>query len=83
LSRVDDNARRELDAIAQLLRAIGGGDPAPLDRLRMSRQLRDRSGRLERELVVAARTNGATWQQIGDALGVPRQTAHRRHHARE
>jgi hypothetical protein len=29
--------------------------------------------------VNAARRNGATWEQIGDALGVSRQAAHQRY----
>jgi len=32
----------------------------------------------ERQLVALARSEGKTWDEIGDALGVPRQTAHRR-----
>ncbi len=32
----------------------------------------------ERQVVAAARAEGKTWQEIGDALGVPRQTAHRK-----
>lgn len=31
--------------------------------------------RIRREQVVAARAAGASWQQIGDALGVTRQSA--------
>jgi hypothetical protein len=31
--------------------------------------------RIRREKVVAARAAGASWQQIGDALGVTRQSA--------
>jgi len=33
----------------------------------------------ERELVIDARRAGHSWDEIGAALGVPRQTAHRRH----
>lgn len=32
----------------------------------------------ERQLVAVARSEGKTWDEIGDALSVPRQTAHRR-----
>jgi len=32
----------------------------------------------ERTLVRAARRQDATWEEIGDALGIPRQNAHRR-----
>jgi len=33
----------------------------------------------ERELVIDARREGHSWDDIGASLGVPRQTAHRRH----
>jgi DNA-directed RNA polymerase specialized sigma24 family protein len=32
----------------------------------------------ERQLVAAARAEGKSWDEIGQALGVPKQTAHRR-----
>lgn len=32
----------------------------------------------EQSLVWQARLDGATWEQVGDALGIPKQTAHRR-----
>lgn len=32
----------------------------------------------EQQLVIAARAEGKTWEEIGEALHVPRQTAHRR-----
>jgi len=35
-------------------------------------------GELASRYVAAARAAGATWQQIADALGVSRQTAHER-----
>jgi hypothetical protein len=35
----------------------------------------------ERELVVVAREAGASWEEIGRALGVSRSQAHRRHAA--
>lgn len=34
---------------------------------------------LEAEQVTAARREGWTWQQIGDALGVSRQAVHKKH----
>jgi hypothetical protein len=34
---------------------------------------------LERETVQAARTAGATWEQVAKALGVTRSAAHQRH----
>jgi hypothetical protein len=36
---------------------------------------------VERDAVVAARVRGATWDQIGSALGISRQAAYLRHGA--
>ena len=36
---------------------------------------------VERDAVVAARVRGATWDQIGNALGISRQAAYLRHGA--
>ncbi|MGH8872563.1 MAG: helix-turn-helix domain-containing protein [Acidimicrobiia bacterium] len=35
--------------------------------------------RLEQTYVLAARAQGWTWQQIGDALGVSRQAVHKKY----
>jgi hypothetical protein len=50
----------------------------PLPLLLLLTQLRDSLYLEELRLVREARSSGATWEAIGDALGVPRQTAHRR-----
>lgn len=47
-----------------------------LDRVKIERLESDRAG-----LVQAARANGATWQQIGNALGTSRQAAQARYRA--
>ena len=58
------------------------GEANAVQRLGMACRLLRSARRLIEALVGSARREGATWQQIGDQLGVPRQTAHRRHHRR-
>ena len=47
----------------------------PLAALRVLTESEHELERIRREQVVAARAAGASWQQIGDALGVSRQSA--------
>ena len=47
----------------------------PLEALRVLADSELELGRLRRERVVAARAAGASWQQVGDALGISRQSA--------
>lgn len=47
----------------------------PLSALRVLTESELELERIRREQVIAARAAGATWQQIGDALGVTRQSA--------
>jgi DNA-directed RNA polymerase specialized sigma24 family protein len=49
-------------------------DPAP--GLRAVLALRRLAERLEAEQVALARRHGWSWQEIGDALGVTRQSVH-------
>ena len=49
--------------------------PDPLAALRVLTDSELELDRIRREQVVAARSSGASWQQIGDALGVTRQSA--------
>ncbi|WP_040702896.1 helix-turn-helix domain-containing protein [Nocardiopsis salina] len=51
---------------------VGG----PEDGLRAVSALRRLAERVEAEQVVRARQAGWSWQQIGDALGVTRQSVH-------
>lgn len=46
--------------------------------LRELGDLRAVVGRLELDLVALARSQGFTWKEIGAALGVSRQAAHKR-----
>lgn len=62
---------------AQLLEQAGGADPA--DGLRAVASLRLLTDRLEALHVANARRSGWTWQAIGEALGVSRQAAHKKH----
>lgn len=47
----------------------------PLSALRVLTESEHELERIRREQVIAARAAGASWQQIGDALGVSRQSA--------
>lgn len=57
--------------------AIRSDDPAA--GLRAALALRRLAERVETSQVVAARRQGWSWQQIGDALGVTRQSVHAKH----
>jgi hypothetical protein len=50
-----------------------------LDGLRLLVELRGAFERVERRFAVDAHRGGASWQQIGDALGISRQAAFARH----
>ncbi len=65
------------DDVAQQLRST---DPAV--GLRAVAALRRLAERLEAVHVAAAREQGWSWEQIGDALGVSRQSAHAKHGGR-
>jgi hypothetical protein len=47
----------------------------PLDALRELSRYESELGRLRREAIEAAREAGATWEQVGSALGMSRQAA--------
>ncbi len=56
---------------------LGSDDPAV--GLRAVLALRRLAERVETQQVAAARRSGWSWEQIGDALGVSRQAAHKKH----
>jgi hypothetical protein len=60
--------------IAELSAAISSDDPAI--GLRASLALHRLAERVEAHQVASARAKGWSWQQIGDALGVTRQSVH-------
>lgn len=62
--------------ITETIVAAESGDPAM--GLRAVVVLRRLADRLEEINVSAARRQGWTWQQIGDALGVSRQAVHKK-----
>jgi hypothetical protein len=51
----------------------------PLLGLRAALALRRLAERVEAAQVASARAQGWSWQQIGDALGVTRQSVHTKH----
>jgi hypothetical protein len=56
---------------------LAAGDPAV--GLRAVLALRRLAERVETQQVALAREQGWSWQQIGDALGVTRQSIHTKH----
>ena len=60
-------------AVDDLTRGSGGR------RLEAASRLRQAAEALVTELVVQARNEGATWADIGEALGVSTQAAHQRY----
>jgi hypothetical protein len=60
--------------IDQVATAISSGDPAL--GLRAVLALQRLAERLEADQVATARRQGWSWQQIGDALGITRQSVH-------
>jgi len=59
---------------AEIASAIASNDPAL--GLRASLALHRLAERVEADHVASARRHGWSWQQIGDALGVTRQSVH-------
>jgi len=60
--------------VAEIAIAINSEDPALA--LRAAPALHRLAERVEASQVAAARRKGWSWQQIGDALGVTRQSVH-------
>ena len=69
--------RLTVDAAPDLAQSAGSGDPAI--GLRAVAALRKLVERLEDLQVARARDQGWSWTQIGDALGVTKQSAHDKH----
>ncbi|MFI6108134.1 hypothetical protein ACIRD2_32050 [Streptomyces sp. NPDC093595] len=62
--------------------ASATADDDPLAGLAAVARLRGETERIEAVLVRRARHRGATWPQIGAALGVSKQAVHKKHAAR-
>ena len=60
--------------IDEITEAIGSEDPAK--GLRAALSLHRIAERVEAHQVEVARAHGWSWQQIGDALGITRQSVH-------
>jgi DNA-directed RNA polymerase specialized sigma24 family protein len=69
---------KEADRIRAGLEPEGDGDD-PAIGFRAVLALRRLSERMEAAQVALARGQGWSWQQIGDALGVTRQSVHAKH----
>jgi hypothetical protein len=67
---------RSVQVGSLLSRMVGGG---PTERLRALAELRRELDSMETELAADALRAGHTWREIGAALGVSKQAAHRRH----
>jgi hypothetical protein len=63
--------------LQQLSTGISADDPAV--GLRAVVALRRLADQVEATHVAAARRDGWSWEQIGDALGVSRQAVHKKH----
>jgi hypothetical protein len=61
------------------VRAAGDWESAPLDGLREACRLSTAVDKLTRESVQRAREAGHSWTQIGEALGVTKQSAWERY----
>jgi hypothetical protein len=64
--------------IEELTANLSSDDPAI--GLRASLALHRLAERVEAKHVAAARKRGWSWQQIGDALGITRQSVHTKYH---
>jgi hypothetical protein len=70
------------DTFAEFLAELLGPQSRPLEGLATLTEVRGTLDRIERLLVADARRQRIfSWQEIGSALGISRQAAHRRHAA--
>lgn len=66
-------------AVRELVDRLVTSSSSHIDRAAIALAVAEVADRMAREEVMAARSaDGATWQAIGDGLGVSRQTAHER-----
>ena len=74
-------AKRELErTLSELARRVAGEHSSRLERAAALLRIAEAADRLARAQVTTAREqDGASWADVGDALGVSRQTAHERY----
>lgn len=67
-------------AVVELVSSLvaAGSDRSHLERARIAARIADEAERISRTEVMAAREDGATWAEVGEAFGVTRQGAHER-----
>lgn len=67
-------------AVVELVSSLvaAGADRSHLGRARIAARIADEAERISRTEVMAAREEGATWAEVGEAFGVTRQAAHER-----
>jgi hypothetical protein len=57
------------------VRQVGDWDGRPLEGIRHARQVAEATEKVLRDQVRRARTSGCSWADIGEALGITKQTA--------
>jgi len=78
MARSTDRAVGE--ELTRLARAVAGPRSSRLERAAALLRIAEQADHLAREAVSAARQlDGASWADVGEALGVSRQTAHERY----
>jgi hypothetical protein len=60
------------------LRLVGDWEDAPLDGLCQSARVAGALDKLQRHLVKQARSSGRSWTEIGESLGISKQSAWQR-----
>lgn len=69
------NLNAKIDTLAELLHGIDGTDRGGLDAVQGLRMIAQTAESAQRQAVDQARREGASWDQIGRALGTSRQSA--------
>jgi hypothetical protein len=64
--------------VIRLYQVLSNTSKADLDRLRACDEIHARLRTFERQLVAHARDDGATWDEIAQALEISKQAAHQR-----
>lgn len=77
MSVLDD----KLDVLTELVRSVDATDRGGLDTVQALRMIAATAESAQRQAVAQARAEGASWDEIGRALGTTRQSAHERYAA--